>query len=193
MLKISLLTSFLASVLPGYSQKNYQYSLTVQPETCSKGSALLFVSNIEANDSVSVLWSTGEKNVSAIHNLSAGNYFVRHILVHFRDSLRFVSDTTLPFLVEKKECPVYIDTYFSPNNDGYHDVMGITNTEYFPYFELLIFNKWGQQIHSQSNTYTPWDGKWNGAEVPDGAYYYIFFFDKNKRDHFLKNSVNIIR
>ena len=193
MKRILLVIFFFVSFHWCFSQKSYHYSLTITPETCLKGAASLAVGSLDTQDSIETIWSTGEKNTFTVSNLNSGKYFVQSIIIYRQDSLRFLKDTTFHFVVEKVECPVNIDTYFSPNDDGYHDVLAITNIQYFPEFEFIIFNKWGQQIHSQKQSYKPWDGKWNGAEVPDGSYYYIFFFDAADKGNMLKGHVTIIR
>jgi gliding motility-associated-like protein len=39
--------------------------------------------------------------------------------------------------------------------------------------EMLIFNRWGQEIYSTTSIQHPWDGRSRGAPVPDGTYMYI--------------------
>ncbi len=63
----------------------------------------------------------------------------------------------------------------SPNGDGVNDVFFIRGIESYPENELMIFNRWGNQIYYKekySNT-DPFDGTWNGKDLPDGTYFYI--------------------
>ena len=48
-------------------------------------------------------------------------------------------------------------------------------------------------MHSQKGTYTPWDGKWNGIHVPDGTYYYVFYYDGGHKNKHVKGDVTVLR
>jgi len=43
----------------------------------------------------------------------------------------------------------------------------------FPNAELLMFNRWGNQVFSAKNYRNDWDGTWDGNELPDGTYFYV--------------------
>lgn len=63
----------------------------------------------------------------------------------------------------------------SPNGDGANDSWTIAGIEQFPDNEVRIFNRWGNLVFERKG-YTnadPWDGRWNGHDLPDGAYFYV--------------------
>jgi len=62
---------------------------------------------------------------------------------------------------------------FSPNGDGKNDVWHIRNIEYYPNCSVKIFNTWGIAVFSSKGYGVPWDGKYNGNELPSGTYYYV--------------------
>ena len=68
---------------------------------------------------------------------------------------------------------------FTPNNDGYNDYWEIPNADQWRNLEVIIFNRWGQQIFYSKpygiDNYHKWDGKSqkNGKDLPIGSYYYI--------------------
>ena len=39
--------------------------------------------------------------------------------------------------------------------------------------ELLIFNRWGEEIYATSSIAQPWNGRVDSEPVPDGTYFYI--------------------
>ncbi len=176
-----------------FGQSKLHFKLITVPESCLKGSASLSFTEKEDSDILMTKWSTGETNTLQSLNLTNGSYFLELKFRKKNDSLRPTFDTTLYFNIEKEACPVYVDKYFSPNEDNYHDLMGISNISYFPDFELEIYNKWGQKIHAQKGSYTPWDGKWNGIDLPDGTYYYILFYEAGNKNKLVKGDVTIIR
>jgi len=175
------------------SQTNYQYGLTTTKDICIKGSAGLEIFGTVPADTVAIKWSSGQTDIRQIYDLSLGNYSVYIKIKHKKDSIIVTNDTTLYFNIDKDLCGVSVDKYFSPNDDNYHDFLAVNNAQFHPNFELHIFNKWGQKVHFQKNTYEPWDGKWNGIALPDGAYYYVFFYDTEKKTQFIKGDITILR
>ncbi|PBQ31444.1 hypothetical protein CNR22_06595 [Sphingobacteriaceae bacterium] len=191
-LKIILSFFFLSGTKPFYAQQPYKFTLTTNKEFCLKGSAALEISGTNPVDTITIKWSDGSRNVNQIYELAGGDYSV-FVRIKHHDSLTVIKDTTFFFSIDKEVCAVSIDKYFSPNDDNYHDLMGVYNAQYHPNFELTIFNKWGQQVHTQKNSYIPWDGKWNGIALPDGTYFYVFFYDSSDKTKLVKGDVTILR
>ena len=64
---------------------------------------------------------------------------------------------------------------FSPNNDGVNDTFRIMGIESFPNNEVIIFNRWGNQVYYKRG-YTNaegFDGTWETSVLPDGTYFYV--------------------
>lgn len=169
-----------------FCQTNHSVALSITNEECSKGAAGIQIAGLSTSDTVSSYWSNNQYNVSAISNLDAGNYFVHLIINHS-------TDTTINFKIEKIECTVIVANHFTPNGDNYNDYLQISNIQNYPKFELFIFNKWGQQVHSQKQNYTPWNGTWNGINVLDGTYYYVFYYDGDNKNKIIKGDITILR
>jgi len=167
-------------------QTNHAVALSLSNEECSKGAAGIQIEGLSVSDTVSTYWSNDQYNVNAINNLNAGSYFVHLIINHS-------TDTTINFNIEKIECKVIIANHFTPNGDNYNDRLQISNIQNYPNFELYIFNKWGQQVHSQKQNYTPWDGTWNGINVLDETYYYVFYYDGGNKHKTIKGDITILR
>ena len=72
---------------------------------------------------------------------------------------------------------VVIPNAFSPNGDGINDVFFPTGNGAIAIKQLIIYNRWGQQLFGLSNvpgnnpTYG-WNGTSNGKPVDVGVYYY---------------------
>ncbi|MDR2651824.1 MAG: gliding motility-associated C-terminal domain-containing protein [Prevotellaceae bacterium] len=64
---------------------------------------------------------------------------------------------------------VYIHNLITPNNDGQNDNLRIRGLEIYPHNELIIINRWGNQVF---NTKDYVNGTWNGGSLPDGVYFY---------------------
>jgi gliding motility-associated-like protein len=184
--------SFVLFVKTGFSQE-FAFTVHKTNEECRKGAANIEITGTQPGDSISIKWSNDGRDTGRVNYLFAGEHFVRINIKYKRDTVFAIKDTVIHFTIEKERCPVSVDKYFSPNDDDYHDRLSIGNLENYPNFALHIYNKWGQQIHSQKKTYTPWDGKWAGIDLPDGTYYYILFYDSNDQSQLLKGDITILR
>lgn len=173
--------------------QEFSYTVSTRPEICQLGTASLTMAGTENGDHVKIEWSTGQQDFTSLRGLGSGTYWVKIEVSGRRDTVDFVSDTLLNFTVEKEQCPVGVPLHFSPNGDGYNDELRLSNIEKYPNFELLIFNKWGQQVHRQRERYMPWRGDWNGVDLPDGAYYYVLIYDKNEPRNLQKGDITILR
>jgi len=175
-------------------QTSYKYTFSKIDEECFKGAAGIQIDTIQSGDMLTIDWSNGQSNVFSIKDLEKGDFYV-HIVIKAQPDTVLITkaDTTINFKIEKIECPAVVSGHFTPNGDNYNDYLQIYNIQHYPKFELFIFNKWGQQVHSQKETYTPWDGTWNGINVLDQTYYYVFYYDSSKKSKVLKGDITILR
>ncbi|MCB0663532.1 MAG: gliding motility-associated C-terminal domain-containing protein, partial [Saprospiraceae bacterium] len=72
---------------------------------------------------------------------------------------------------------IMIFTAVSPNRDGINDVFYIGGLEDKPDNHLIIFNRWGNKVFEMENYDNSWDGSFDGKDLPDGTYYYLFEVD----------------
>ena len=63
-----------------------------------------------------------------------------------------------------------IPNTFTPNGDGLNDLFEIHGLELFPQNNLIVFNRWGNEVYKAS----PYKGDWNGGNLAEGTYYYVF-------------------
>lgn len=180
---------FFLVVLGSMGMKGQSHTITPtqKDQDCTKGAAGVDIKGVGMYDTLSILWSNGRQDVASISELDAGDYTAQIIIKH-------KLDTTVTFKIAKIECIVYISNHFTPNGDDYNDTWQIANTQYFPDFHLFVYDKWGQQVHKQSGTYTKWNGCIGGSGIPvaDGTYYYIFYYKGTSGDY-IKGDVTILR
>jgi gliding motility-associated-like protein len=84
-----------------------------------------------------------------------------------------------------------ISNYFTPNGDGINDAWYIEDIQNYPSNEVSVFNIYGNEVYTKKNYMNDWKGTYNGAELPDGTYYYVLRFDNSNK--VLKGSVDIIK
>jgi gliding motility-associated-like protein len=99
--------------------------------------------------------------------------------------------TATDFLTVKILKPVKVPNSFSPNGDGTNDTWVITNLQDYPGATVEVFNRYGQAIFKSSGYSTPWDGRFNGKDIPVATYYYVI----NLKNGFapLTGSVTIVK
>ena len=72
-----------------------------------------------------------------------------------------------------------VPTGFSPNGDGFNDVLTISGPSACTPIDIRVFNRWGQIVFEQADYDNTWDGKSNRNEdLPEGTYYLILDFHR---------------
>lgn len=62
----------------------------------------------------------------------------------------------------------------TPNQDLLNDKFKIEGLNFYcDFYEVFIYNRWGQLVFRAENEDVYWDGTVNGVEVPDGTYYFV--------------------
>lgn len=72
-------------------------------------------------------------------------------------------------------CPVYeIPNIFTPNDDGQNDVLIPFPYQYIESIDLIIYNRWGQQVFQTKNMDIQWDGRnqFTKLKSSSGVYFY---------------------
>lgn len=76
-------------------------------------------------------------------------------------------DDSLDFYVRYKFTPL-VHNVFTPNGDNINETLWIDYLEYYGENELILFNRWGNEIYRTTN----YQNDWKGDNLPDGTYYY---------------------
>ena len=71
------------------------------------------------------------------------------------------TDTTHQTIYIQSEHTFYIPNAFTPDNDGLNDFFGPKGTgfELIENFQMIIYNRWGEEIYRNNDINKPWDGK----------------------------------
>ena len=71
-----------------------------------------------------------------------------------------------------------IPSLFTPNGDGVNDVFEIRGLDQFAENQLLIVNRWGNEVYKQVN----YQNTWGGNGLNEGTYFYVLQVKKNEGD-----------
>ena len=114
------------------------------------------------------------------------------------DSLSFVitANDNITAVFTDKRSDIVVPTGFTPNGDGVNDVFSPLGPalRYARDYEFDVWNRWGQQVYSSSDTNTGWDGMYNGSQAQTGVYAYMVKY-KNvlNESKIIKGNVTLIR
>jgi large repetitive protein len=114
-------------------------------------------------------WQFGDGSVSddqnPVYTYRRGGYYTVELIVgneygctHHSEQTVNIDDTFF----------IFIPNSFTPNNDGLNDVFApvIGDDQYVDRYELIVYNRWGQEVFKSTEIDTPWTGS-----GPDPAYY----------------------
>lgn len=157
--------------------------------TCSVPTSIVQGVMIEPEDYTAILnwtWTDGALNPYAPWSpwspqvLSPGTYFLE---VMFEENGCVGSDSLV--VIQDPEASVdatsaRMPNVISPNKDGQNErlVLHLGDDPDFPLLsiverlEIVIFNRWGNQIFESVGAPVEWDGRVNGEPVSEGTYYY---------------------
>jgi len=128
-------------------------------------------------------WSNSQTTKDII-NLSPGNY-----LVTITDFFGCTYSNTFAVGFDASEIEIY--NAFTPNGDGKNDVWNIKYIEAYPNCEIVVYDKWGVKVFESTGYSTPWDGRYNGKDLPAGTYYYVIDLKNGKKAY--NGSLTIIK
>lgn len=92
------------------------------------------------------------------------------------------------------EHTIYVPNTFTPNNDGVNDNFSLSWQHINPErFEIIIFNRWGEEVYRSSDPNFIWDGEYEGSLVQPGLYpYRIDFYTEATRQKKIFGHLNIL-
>ncbi|RYG08895.1 MAG: gliding motility-associated C-terminal domain-containing protein, partial [Chitinophagaceae bacterium] len=84
-----------------------------------------------------------------------------------------------------------IPNSFSPNNDAVNDDWQIAGVINYPNADFTIFARNGSKVFYSKGYNKPFDGRFNGKQLPAGIYYYVI--DLKSSCGKLSGSLTLIR
>ncbi len=134
------------------------------------------------------IWSTGDVTLK-ISNLPEGAY-----TLYVTDS-KGCKDTALAQVGSRGCCQVHVPNAFTPNNDETNDWFRVLNYGRVYEFEMMVYNRLGQQVFASVDPEKGWDGRFLGQPAEIGTYYYMIRY-RCEIDHqkkLMKGDVILIR
>jgi gliding motility-associated-like protein len=136
-------------------------------------------------------WNAGLSSNATQTNLCPGDYMV---VVTDANGCSNQQTPTLLSVKDRRFPCIESSVVITPDGDGLNEEFIINCIEELANNNVKIFNRWGQLVFEIDNYDNTWDGRTNdGAELPDGPYYYIIEYDENNNRQQVKGSISVLR
>lgn len=183
-----------------YFQKSGSHQLNVRLNQCID--SIEFDVTVEQTQSLKFTDTTlcmGEAFVFE-HNLSYPINYQNGLQDVYSDSTDIILNWQQPVCGEQTDtfrlrfkqcaCKPYIPTAFSPNSDGLNDEFRPVLDCDVAFYNLRVYNRWGQEIFSTLDA----NKSWQPQNIPLGQYYYLLSYRDGytSRTHFLHGSISLI-
>ncbi len=165
-----------------------------EDRTICKDDDILVVQSMLNIDSL--LWNDG----------SEGGWYILPTSDIFEDSIYIsaiaygcdVQQDTLKVVLEDCDCDFYVPNTFTPNGDAINEGFQVYQDCPIEYFELILFNRWGDVVFETNDLNFMWDGrKKDGSYVQDGVYtwqikFLVEYLDEAQYEE-LHGHLNVLR
>ncbi len=136
---------------------------------------------------VNYQWENGSTNATRIIE-NEGIYWVQasNPCVSVSDTIFIKVDDCDPLLV--------IPNVFTPNSDGLNDVFKAGAIRNIASLNIMIFNRWGENIFQSNNLNFAWNGQYQSQQCSEGVYFWVIqYVDSNGNKHDLSGTVTLFR
>jgi len=142
------------------------FNVQVESPTCiAAEDGKITVNTTAGSASFNYLWNTGA-TTGVLTAVRAGTYSVE-----VTDFYGCKATQTIVVAESTNAC-LFISGGLTPNGDGKNDVWIIQGLAAYPQAKLWVFNRWGQAVYEGDANTAPWDGTYQGQELPTADYYY---------------------
>ena len=131
---------------------------------------------LQTESSINAVWSpdynitcTACDNPVATPDTSTTYY----VVTERKDGCKNIDTIHIEVIPSLDQVDLFIPNLITPNGDGSNDNWIIRALEQFPDNEVVVLNRWGDQLFVKK----PYDNSFNGTlwgkELPEGTYYYL--------------------
>lgn len=114
------------------------------------------------------LWNPGQAPGSITSSFPRASSLVNSRRIILGNSTAYLSKR-----VSKHFKAFIIPNAFSPNGDNINDKWIIKGLKDYDNCTVEIFTRYGREVFRSTGYQRPWDGTYNGAQMPVGVYYYL--------------------
>ncbi|MGK0391061.1 MAG: gliding motility-associated-like protein, partial [Maribacter sp.] len=136
---------------------------------------------IGVSDGVNVIWNpTNTLNCSDCLDVVAMPEETTVYQVVVSDEYGCLDTFNITVEVEvREEDDLIVPNTITPNDDGKNDTWVIPWLDQFPDNEVVILNRWGDEVFKAKSYQNNFGGKYNGRDLPPGTYYFILLLGED--------------
>ncbi|MGB1032857.1 MAG: gliding motility-associated C-terminal domain-containing protein, partial [Flavobacteriales bacterium] len=109
---------------------------------------------------------------------------VSNLSIGWNELILFQSNGTCPVNSDTLRINVLqleIPTGFSPNGDNVNDVFYVTGLEQYAEAQIVVFNRWGNEVYKNTDFKNDWGGlNNNGNQLEEDTYYIVLTLDNDE-------------
>lgn len=106
------------------------------------------------------------------------------------------AEASIVITMNTAECDlenIFVPNMFTPNGDGVNDLFKV-ESNYIDDMEMIIYNRWGEEVFKSNAQDHCWDGTFNGTSLdPDVYGYYLRVTCINGSDYAKQGNVTIVK
>ena len=159
--------------------------ISTDNDTCALSSLTFSIES--TSEIISTIWNFGDlnsgsnnfsNNLNPTHFYSDSGTYNITVIVNWECGIDTLSKLLNLSNCDSsyEDCEIYVPNVFTPNNDGINESFNPISVCNFEHYELLIYNRWGNEIIATNNQQLKWDGKYKGFECTDGVYFYVLTY-----------------
>ncbi|HYG38797.1 MAG TPA: gliding motility-associated C-terminal domain-containing protein [Cytophagales bacterium] len=115
-----------------------------------------------------------DDEVITLSNLLEGTYTFRFTVIDINNNIASDEVEVMVITPVENSLAIIPAKFFSPNGDNSGDEMWhIENVEKISDCQLVIFSQNGAKVYETNHYVNNWDGRFNGRDLPEGAYFYV--------------------
>ncbi len=119
-------------------------------------------------------WDDGtfSSNVNDMHQYKSSGFYNISLITNPETVCADTMDQTV-FAYGTNESSLYIPDAFTPNGDGTNDLFVISGYNRCLFYNVSVFNRWGEKIFETDDISNSWDGRYSGKDAEAGIYVYV--------------------
>lgn len=178
-------------------------NFTITPDTAEIDQWVSFVSttvnsNSGSNAGIKTHWDFGAGNYANVPEPEF-KYFQEGLypitLYVTNEGGKGCSDSITKTIFIKNLRELYIPTAFSPNHDGFNDLLPFFGSSNIRNLTINIYSRWGKSVYTTNNLGDTWNGldKRTGEVCPEGVYTVVADYSINGVKRAYKGTLTIVR
>ncbi|MEE9439458.1 MAG: gliding motility-associated C-terminal domain-containing protein [Saprospiraceae bacterium] len=171
---------------------SFDITLEATPDTVINQGDEVVISVIDPFDDYMYEWSDGTTgDVLTDTPQESATYYVT-----VTDEMGCTATDTIFVRVRIPECDendVFLPTGFTPNGDGVNDILYL-RSNFIDNMELLIYDRWGEEVFRTTDQTIGWDGTFRGAKLePDVFAYALRVTCINQEEYRTRGNVSLLK